>query len=190
MGGTVRVRGAALGWTAHRRRTDSDPGHHRLDRGRGRNRDRRRLTCRFDELEWEGWASSVTRWRRPPWWLRPSRRVPRPLRRPPSWLPPLRPGDAGESRRSGPPGFKGHFDEEADMSSADRATRDEHSVPRVPFVYYSYTGQTTKVLDAMSRVLADRGCAVNWTHHLQPTPATRSGSRSSRCRSRTVRCSG
>ena len=34
LGGTVRLRRAAFRWTAHRGRTDSDPGDHRLDRGR------------------------------------------------------------------------------------------------------------------------------------------------------------
>ena len=49
LGGTIRIGSATFRRTAHRRRTDSDPGHPRLDRGRGRTR--RRLTCHSDQLE-------------------------------------------------------------------------------------------------------------------------------------------
>jgi|SRR4051794_28350271 len=48
------------------------------------------------------------------------------------------------------------------MSAADQASQDDHPVPRVLCVYYSYTGQTTKVLDAMASMLADRGCDVSF----------------------------
>jgi menaquinone-dependent protoporphyrinogen IX oxidase len=37
---------------------------------------------------------------------------------------------------------------------------DSATKPSVLFVYYTYTGQTVKVLDAMAEVLRDRGCDV------------------------------
>jgi hypothetical protein len=49
VGRALRVSGAAFGRPADRQRADSHPGHHRLDRGRPGNCDRRRLKCHSDQ---------------------------------------------------------------------------------------------------------------------------------------------
>ncbi|MBX7451800.1 flavodoxin family protein [Mycolicibacterium sp. 3033] len=46
------------------------------------------------------------------------------------------------------------------MTAADGATGPK-AAPRVLFVYYSYTGQTAKVLDGAAEVFRQRGCEVH-----------------------------
>jgi menaquinone-dependent protoporphyrinogen IX oxidase len=47
------------------------------------------------------------------------------------------------------------------MPADNEAAPDGKEIPSVLFVYYSYTGQTKKVLDVMAGVLRDRGCDVH-----------------------------
>src|SRR5215212_3370184 len=46
------------------------------------------------------------------------------------------------------------------MPTDDEAAPEGNGMPAVLFVYYSYTGQTKKVLDVMAAVLRERGCDV------------------------------
>ena len=63
---------------------------------------------------------------------------------------------------------------------------DNSANPSVLFVYYTYTQQTLKVLEAMGEVLRDRGCEVIPAGSRSPSYGTRIGSCGSRCPIRSV----
>ena len=68
---------------------------------------------------------------------------------------------------------------------------DSASKPSVLFLYFTYTQQTLKVLDAMADVLRGRGCEVTWAAiEFTRSPIRGPVSNESRCLTRSGRCWG
>jgi hypothetical protein len=62
--------------------------------------------------------------------------------------------------------------------------------PRVLFIYFSYTSQTLKVIDAITEVLRDRGCEAQRAGIELADPRYTARFSESRCRIHIARCSG